>query len=141
MRKAIPNQEKYGMKPFSINCEKSKVYGFNIYDMLDTTNYIGYNKGNFKMISNHLYHIYSWEYSYSTSNLMYVDEEGKITFFEAVNCLNRGANLKDVEEFINKIIIDKDKRNELLNILPFYKDFGVYMGHCGNDEIWNCEQN
>ncbi len=139
LQRAIPNQEIYGMKPFSTNCEKNKIYGFNIHDMLDTTNYISYNKGNFKMIKNHLYHFYSWEYSLSTNNLLYIDKEGNMTFFEAVNCSNRGNSLEEVREFISQAIVNEDSKRELLKVLPFYRDFGFYIGHCGNDRVFDCK--
>ena len=130
LKKAIPNQEKYGMKSFYIDCENIKVYGFNIHDMLDTTNYMQYNKGKFKMIPNHLYHVYSWQYEFSISNLMYLDEKGKLTFFEAVSCSDRGNSLKDVEDFINTTVTSEKERDELLKILPLYRKFKFDIGHC-----------
>lgn len=141
LKKAIPSYEKDALKPFLVNCEEGEVYGFNIHDMLDTANYIQYNRGKFKIMPNHLYHIYAWEYAFSTSNLMHVDKRGKTTFFEAVSCSNRGNSLKDVEEFINKTVIYEDERNELLRVLPLYKDFKFNIGHCGLASILDCEEN
>lgn len=142
LKKVIPDNEKLSSSyHFSVDCKTHEVRGFNIHDMLDTTNYIQYHTGKFKVIPNHLYHIYAWEYSLSTSNLLYIDEEGKVTFFEAVNCSNRGNSLEEVEKFIKKTVIDEDKKNELLKVLPSYRRFGEYMRGCGLATIWDCERN
>lgn len=142
LKKIIPDNEKLSsVYHFSVDCKTHEVRGFNIHDMLDTTNYIQYRKGKCKILPNHLYHIYAWEYALSTSNLLYIDEQGKVTFFEAVNCSNRGNSLEEVEEFINKTVIDEDKKKELLKVLPFYRDFGMYMQGCGYAKILDCKQN
>ncbi|WP_291721948.1 hypothetical protein [Bernardetia sp.] len=142
LKETIPSNENLpNTFHFSLDCEKGKVYGFNIHDMLDTTNYIQYRKGRFNIVPNHLYHVYAWEYALSTSNLIYIEENGKITFFEAVNCTNRGNSLEDVEKFIKSTITDEDKKQELLKVLPSYREFGYYLQGCGLATIWECEQN
>lgn len=55
-----------------VDCKKQKVIGFDVYDMLDTTNYIKLKKVKLKFIPNHLYHIYHWELN-QNSHLLYVE--------------------------------------------------------------------
>jgi len=130
MNKTIPDfKEKYHVE-FHFNSEKCFLHRFNIQDLTEK-NVSSYFDKNFEIVNGHIYHFYAF-HEFAFSNIAYIDSNGNPTFFEAVNCKDRGDSFKDVLNFIEINLSNNSNKEEIIQRVYNYRD---YMINGGIDDI------
>ena len=124
LNKMIPTyKSNYGKNKFYVRDGHSGQ--FHVVDLTDTLNISrAWEKINFK--KGHVYYYCPNKYEYSISNLLYIDETGNLSFFQALNCDN-GFKIENVLIELNERLQNDSKKNQTLDNVKNYRKFGKYI--------------
>lgn len=119
-----------------------EVYGFFIYDLVKPTNNTQDTAVLFEIYNNHIYHFASYHYPESHNNILIV-ENGKIKIFTYLNCTEKGDQIEDVVQYIQKQQLDKLHDKKMIQRVKKFRNYGNYMtySHHGSykgDRIPRC---
>lgn len=121
---AIPEYELSKGEKFFFDKENCLVSRTRIYDLTDgSTSNTNSNRWDFKLEKNHVYYFYALDFNYAFSHIAYIAENGTLTFFESINCMDRGDNLQDVLEFLNEVLENNLNRDEIIKRVKNYWDY------------------
>jgi hypothetical protein len=120
---AIYSIKKTSKNPKFVNNNERPI-GFFVFDLTDTS-----NKGTplgecMEFKNNHIYHFALINIPFSFSHIV-VLENGNLKIFKAVNCKD-GDSLEDVISYLNQMLKDTGNKNEILNRVRNYREYGIY---------------
>lgn len=113
--------------------EADRGIGFFIYDLTDPANKQTSMLERVEFKNNHVYHFASIDVPFSFSNIAFL-EDGRSKIFKAVNCEGKGDSLEDVIRYLNEKLKQNPKRDEIINRVKNYRDYGVYVSDNGSSK-------
>lgn len=123
---------------YSITCRqyyktKNKSYPFFVYDMVDTLNIIPNDEDrSIKFQDMHIYHIGRVR-TYCKVSIILIPLNGKLYFFEGLNCTNKIHKIEDVLTWVNSNFNEQLDRSIIDRISNYEKYYiGLYIDNQGN---------
>jgi hypothetical protein len=110
--------------------EESRAAVFFVYDLTDTTNKQTSLLERIEFKNNHIYHFADIDLPFSFSNIA-VLEDGKLKIFKSINCEGKGDSLKDVVSYLTEKLKDDKNKDEIINRVKNYREYGVYASFNG----------
>ena len=98
------------------------LHGFDVFDLRDTSNHYAVWGDSVYFANGHAYHVYAVYPPVSFSNLAVI-RDAELTFFDAINCLDRGSDIADVLAFVRA---GGDADGEYLRRITNYRSFGEF---------------
>ena len=105
-----------------------RISGTFIWDLTDTLNKdsrSGPSCVQFK--EGHIYHFSPLEKKYSFSSIAILTK-GKIKIYKAINCPEKGDNLKDAIRYIKARLPKEVTTNKFIERIYGYRKYGIYLG-------------
>jgi len=103
--------------------------GYTVYDLNDPNNFSKKipddSINNIVFKEGHFYHFSPVIMSLSFSHIAYL-EKGNIIIFKSVNCLDKGDSFKDVLSYANEKLKNNPKKEDIMNRLKNYRQYGDY---------------
>lgn len=100
--------------------------GFFIYDLTDVSNKDINSTGCIEFKENHVYHFAPWDYAFSLSHLVIL-ENGNLKVFRSVNCKDRGDTLEDALAYLDQKLANDKSKDEILERVRNYRKYGKYL--------------
>lgn len=127
----IPEQGELYSK-FRVREERAVL--FFIHDLTDVSNKQMSSKECVNFINNHVYQVSPASYRYSFNYIMIL-EDGKLKIFAAINCPYQGSKLEEVIKYLDKKLANEKDKDEIIERVKNYRDYGKYFRLCGFEEI------
>jgi len=105
--------------------ENDRAVGFFIYDLTEPSNKQTSLLERIEFKNNHVYHFADIDLPFSFSNIAIL-EDGKVRIFKAINCEGKGDSVEDVIRYLNEKLKYVKNRDEIIERVKNYRDFGVY---------------
>lgn len=134
---SIPQYKEFNPNGFYVN-ETGKGIGFDIFDLVDTSNKETKLNDCVKYLNNHIYHVFSPTYDYSFSHIV-VLEKGNLKIFRSINCQNSSDKIEDVLNYLNKKLKNDKDKDEILLRVKNYRTYGEYF-QTDNFSTLRCEE-
>lgn len=83
------------------------------------------DRNRFRFENNHIYHFYIVDAQLAFSHILYIDKDGLFTFFETINCKNRGNTLPEVTEFLLNELAANPQKDEIVERVRNYRRYYV----------------
>jgi hypothetical protein len=123
---------------FGFEVKNEEPVGFGIYDLTDTSNKYLDKNDCINFINEHIYNVFPFFHPFSFNHIIIL-EDGVLTNFNSVNCLDRGNAIKEVSDYLNLKISDNNSNKEtLLERVKNYRQFGKYVRACAMSRL-RCE--
>jgi hypothetical protein len=114
-----------GLQGFSVDSQ-NRPYCFFVCDLNNPKNSTQNSHINFKYYPNHLYHFGSGIGDISFSNIVFY-ENGKLKYFQALNCADKGDKVKDAIKYLLQKGIVSKKNRKLISRVENYRKYGKYF--------------
>ena len=126
LSKSIPERKRTYGTGYGITESENSPAGFFIYDLTDTSNRDITSTGCIEFRENHIYHFAPFDYAFSLSHIVIL-ENGNLKVFKSINCKDRGDKLEDVIAYLNKKLANDKNKDEILERVENYKQYGKYF--------------
>jgi hypothetical protein len=131
LNQSIPEYSRANSKGFYTDSDNA--IGFFVIDLTDPSNKYVALQDCVDFIDHHVYHVAPLQSPYSLSHIVIPERRG-LKVFRSINCPGRGDRLDDVITYLNTLLINDNKKNQIINRVRRYRQYGYYysMDHAGS---------
>ncbi|MDJ1468676.1 hypothetical protein QNI19_26210 [Cytophagaceae bacterium DM2B3-1] len=124
LTRTVPEYKIKAKEDFSFEKDNCFIKRVGIYDLTNSPVINTFtNRSEFKLENSHIYHFYVLDPQLSFSHILYIDRNGQFTFFESINCKNRGNTLQEVISYLTHKLATNPQKDQIIERVKNYRNY------------------